>query len=164
MIDCAGNGFSGQKLGQIHKKISRIRYTWTDSDQTYASSMTGKLQPSLHNVCHIPGTGKINNRRLYFAQRSKPFKTNWSRHLFYTDLFSFQWRCFSISRVTGLAIQRGPDPGIMPGGLYNTHQKRMVTILLPNYGEYLGGRFLANESMPVDADPVMESEIEGIST
>ncbi len=143
LMDYSKNEFTIEEREKINKKINHRLDSWNEIDNMYEAMMLGEKRPSLFNGYKIPNLEKINNMVLFFAEKVKPFKTKMNKLLFYTDFFHFKNTCYSISGLTYQAIQKGPVPKNYDWIFDNTMEKKLITIRLHDYGEYMGEQFLA---------------------
>jgi putative zinc finger/helix-turn-helix YgiT family protein len=164
LIDYSKNEFSADELDKINRKINHALDSWNEIDKIHEFFMLGEKRPGLYNGYRIPNMDKINNMVLYFAQMVKPFKTKMNKLLFYADFFHFKTTCYSISGLTYQAIQKGPVPKNYDWIFDNTMEKKMVTIKIHDYGEYMGEQFIANEESVFDEELFTATEIDAMKT
>lgn len=162
LIDFSKNEFTADELQKISKKINHTLESWSEFDKIYEELMLGEKRPGLFNGYRIPNLEKINNMVLYFAQKVKPFKTKMNKLLFYADFFHFKTTCYSISGLTYQAIQKGPVPKNYDWIFDNTMEKKMVTIKLHDYGDYMGEQFIANPEGAFDEELFTETEVKAM--
>jgi putative zinc finger/helix-turn-helix YgiT family protein len=159
LIDCARNEFSDEELEKINKKINHALHSWNDFDHIYSSLMLGERRPSIVNGYRVPSIEKINNMVLYFAELIKPFKTKLNKLLFYTDFMHFKKTCFSISGLSYQAIQKGPVPKNYDWIFDNAMEKKMVSVKLIDFGDYMGEQFYPTGSAVFDPELFIQSEL-----
>ncbi len=164
LINFSKNEFTADELQKINKKINHTLENWSEFDNIYEALMLGEKRPGLFNGYRIPNLEKINNMVLYFAQKVNPFKTKMNKLLFYADFFHFKTTCYSISGLTYQAIQKGPVPKNYDWIFDNTMEKKMVTIKLHDYGDYMGEQFIATAEGVFDEELFTETEIEAMKT
>ncbi|PVD51071.1 hypothetical protein DC498_16790 [Terrimonas sp.] len=128
----------------------------------YETLMLGEKRPSLLNGYKVPSIEKVNNMVLYFAEKVKPFKTKLNKLLFYADFLHFRKTCFSISGLTYQAIQKGPVPKNYDWLFDNTMEKKLVKILLHDYGNYMGEQFVPAEGSVFDEELFTASELKAM--
>lgn len=164
LIDFGKNEFSKEGLQKINKKLNSTLEKWNEADNIYETLMLGEKRPGLFNGYRVPHLEKINNMVLYFAQSVKPFKTKMNKLLFYADFFHFKRTCYSISGLTYQAIQKGPVPKNYDWIFDNTMEKKLITVQLHDYGDYMGEQFIANKDSAFDASLFVASEIDAMQT
>lgn len=144
LIQYSKNELSPKELESINKKINLALNKPGDLPDSFESYiMLGDNRPSIMNGYKSPNLDKINNMVLYFAEKIKPFKTKLNKLLFYADFLHFNKTCFSISGLSYRAIQKGPVPKNYDWIFDNTLEKKLVNILLHDYGDYMGEQFVA---------------------
>lgn len=159
LIDYSKNEFTAEELDRINKKINHALDGWDDSKNLYETLMLGEKRPSLLNGYKVPSVEKINHMVLYFAGKVKPFKTKLNKLLFYADFLHFKKTCFSISGLTYQAIQKGPVPKNYDWLFDNTMEKKLVKILLHDYGNYMGEQFVLTEGSVFNEELFTASEL-----
>ncbi len=162
LIDYSKNEFTPEELDRINKKINHTLQEWDDLENIYEILMLGEKRPSLLNGYKVPNIEKINNMVLFFAEKMRPFKTKLNKLLFYADFLHFKTTCFSISGLTYQAIQKGPVPKNYDWIFDNTMEKKMVTVLLKDFGEYMGEQFVKTEEAIFEEELFTESELKAM--
>jgi hypothetical protein len=92
----------------------------------------------------------------------KPFKTKLNKLLFYTDFLHFKRTCFSVSGLTYHAIQKGPVPKNYDWLFDKALEKKLVTVQLQDFGEYIGEQFVPTGDVPFAKDLFTESELKAL--
>ena len=164
LIDYSKNEFTPDELEKIKKKINHALHSWSDGDNLYETLMLGEKRPSLLNGYKVPDIDKINNMVLYFAEKVQPFKTKLNKLLFYADFLHFKMTCFSISGLTYKAIQNGPVPKNYDWIFDNAMEKKMVKVLLHDYGNYMGEQFMPTGEKVFDETLFTGSELKAMQT
>jgi DNA-binding transcriptional regulator YiaG/uncharacterized phage-associated protein len=159
LLEYGKNEFTQEELDKINKKIDTALNRWNEAGNIYEVLMLGEKRPGLFNGYRIPDLVKINNMILFFAERATPFKTKMNKLLFYTDFLHFKKTCFSISGLVYQAIQKGPVPKNYDWIFDNAVQKKVVTISLHVFGNYLGEKFLSTGEARFDARLFSEPEL-----
>ncbi|MFT3703084.1 MAG: DUF4065 domain-containing protein [Agriterribacter sp.] len=162
LIDYSKNEFTPEELEKINKKINHALSGWDVFENLYETLMLGEKRPSLLNGYKVPSIEKINNMVLFFADKMKPFKTKLNKLLFYADFLHFKKTCFSISGLTYQAIQKGPVPKNYDWLFDNTMEKKLVKILLHDYGNYMGEQFVSAEGSVFDEELFTVSELKAM--
>ncbi len=164
LIDYSKNEFSSDELEKINRKINHALGGWSELDNIYETMMLGEKRPGLFNGYRIPNLEKITNMILFFAEKVKPFKTKMNKLLFYADFFHFKMTCYSISGLTYQAIQKGPVPKNYDWIFDKTMERKLVTIKLHDYGEYMGEQFLATNEAAFSKELFTASELKAMET
>jgi putative zinc finger/helix-turn-helix YgiT family protein len=160
LIDYSKNEFTPEELEKINKKINHALSKLEDFAINFETFiMLGEKRPSIMNGYRVPNIEKINNMVLYFAEKVKPFKTKLNKLLFYADFLHFKKTCFSISGLTYQAIQKGPVPKNYDWIFDNTMEKKLVKVLLHDYGNYMGEQFVIAEESVFDEELFTTSEL-----
>ncbi|MCC7515072.1 MAG: DUF4065 domain-containing protein [Bacteroidia bacterium] len=160
LIDYSKNEFAPEELEKINKKINHALSKLEDFAINFETFiMLGEKRPSIMNGYRVPNIEKINNMVLYFAEKVKPFKTKLNKLLFYADFLHFKKTCFSISGLTYQAIQKGPVPKNYDWIFDNTMEKKLVKVLLHDYGNYMGEQFVIAEESVFDEELFTASEL-----
>jgi len=162
LIDYSKNEFTHEELERINKKLNHALHGWDDFENIYETLMLGEKRPSLLNGYKVPSIEKINNMILFFADKVKPFKTKLNKLLFYADFLHFKKTCFSISGLTYQAIQKGPVPRNYDWIFDNTMEKKLVSIQLQDFGEYMGERFVKTDDAIFDEELFTASELKAM--
>lgn len=111
--------FTKEETEKIKRKIDAAHSELNDFEFLYEKYlMGGDVVPNEYTGFRTPHLEKIANMVLYFAERTKPFKTKLNKLLFYSDFLHYKKTCFSISGATYKAIQMGPVPKNF-GSLYD---------------------------------------------
>lgn len=145
LIDYSKNEFTPEELERINKKINHALQGWNDFENIYETLILGEKRPSLLNGYKVPIIEKINNMVLFFTDQLKPFKTKLNKLLFYADFLHFKKTGFSISGLTYQAIQKGPVPKNYDWIFDKTMEKKLVSIQLHDFGEYMGEMFVKTD-------------------
>ncbi len=164
LIDYSKNEFTPAELEKINKKINHSLHEWSDDGNMYELLMLGEKRPGILNGYKVPDLQKINNMVLYFAEKVQPFKTKLNKLLFYADFLHFKQTCFSISGLTYQAIQKGPVPKNYDWIYDNAMEKKMVTVQLHDYGNYMGEQFMPTGERVFDETLFTESELKAMHT
>lgn len=159
LLDYGKNEFTQEELDRINKKIDASFDKWNERGNMYEILMLGEKRPGLHNGYKVPDISKINNMVLFFAEKITPFKTKMNKLLFYADFLHFKRTCFSISGLTYQAIRKGPVPRNYDWIFDNAMQKKMVTISLHVFGNYLGEKFQPTGETRFDESLFNEAEL-----
>lgn len=163
LVELSRNEFTPEELQKINRKINHALETRDDHIKDFETHiMLGKKRPGLLNGYKVPDIEKINNMVLFFAEKVKPFKTKLNKLLFYADFLHFRMTYFSISGLTYQAIQKGPVPKNYDWIFDDAMKKRMVTIELKDFGEYMGEQFVKSNEAVFDEGLFSESELKAM--
>lgn len=164
LIDYSKNEFTLEELEKINKKINHALDKLADSEAAFEMFvMLGPKRPTLFNGYKVPNIEKINNMILFFAEKVNPFKTKLNKLLFYADFLHFKMTYFSISGLTYQAIQKGPVPKNYDWIFDNTMEKRMVSVQLEDFGDYMGERFVKTGEAIFDEELFTECELKAMT-
>jgi len=159
LIELSKNEFTVEELGKINKKIDASLKGFDMMQQFYEEMMLGERRPNIFNGYKVPNREKIINMVLFFAEKMKPFKTKMNKLLFYTDFKHFKNTCYSISGITYQAIQKGPVPKNYDWIFDEALNTKSITIMLHDYGNYMGEQFIATGQYGFDKGLFTESEL-----
>jgi putative zinc finger/helix-turn-helix YgiT family protein len=159
LIDYSKNVFSIDELEKINRKIKHAQDNNSELNNFDEVIMLGEKRPSLFNGYRIPDMDKVNNMILYFAEKVKPFKTKMNKLLFYADFFHFKKTCFSISGLTYQALPKGPVPKNYDWIFDKTIEKKIVTMHLHDFGEYMGEQILVTGETAFNEELFTASEL-----
>ncbi len=162
LIDLSKNEFTPEELDRINRKINRALDGWDDFKQISETLMLGEKRPGIFNGYKVPRIEKINHMVLYFSDKAKPFKTKLNKLLFYADFLHFKRTGFSISGLTYQAMQKGPVPKNYDWIFDNTMEKKLVTVQLEDFGEYMGERFVKTDEAVFEKELFIESELKAM--
>lgn len=159
MVDYSRNEFSPEELEKINKKIYHALHDYNSENAFYEVRMLGEKRPGILNGYKAPNLTRINNMILFFSEKAKPFKTKLNKLLFYADFLHFKRTCFSISGLTYQAIQKGPVPKNYDWIFDDTMEKKLVTVKLVDFGDYMGEKFIPTGQVVFDESLFSESEL-----
>lgn len=159
MIHYSKNEFTAEELEKIHKKINHAFNNWSEYDTIYETQMLGEKRPGILNGYKAPDLTRINHMILFFSEKAKPYKTKLNKLLFYADFLHFKKTCFSISGLTYQAIQKGPVPRNYDWIFDDTMEKKLVTVKLVDFGDYMGEKFVPTGQAVFDESLFSASEL-----
>lgn len=159
LIELGKNVFSPEELEKINLKIEQSRHGWSNYEEVYEAVMLGEKRPSEFNGYRVPHLERIQNVVLYFASKTKPFKTKMNKLLFYADFYHYKKTGFSITGLRYQAIQKGPVPKNYDWIFDNSMEKKLVKIKLHDYGDYMGEQIFPTGEKEFDEELFKASEL-----
>lgn len=164
LVELSKNEFTQEELERINKKIKHALERLEDYETVFETYvMLGEKRPNLLNGYKAPNIEKINNMVLFFVEKVKPFKTKLNKLLFYADFLHFKKTYFSISGLTYQAIQKGPVPKNYDWIFDDTMEKKMVTVILKDFGgDYMGEQFVKTDYAVFNEELFTEGELKAM--
>jgi transcriptional regulator with XRE-family HTH domain len=156
----SSNQFEEDELQKLERKIDAVRRGWKGFENHYERYLLGDNTPNEFTGYRSPHLEKIAYMILFFAEKTKPFKTKLNKLLFYSDFYHYKKTCFSISGARYLAIQMGPVPKNF-GGIFDyalNHCYVNVDVVYFENGN-VGEKFVPNGQKSFDSTLFIESEL-----
>ena len=164
LIQYSKNEFETDELVKINRKINAALEGYDELQRFYEEMMLGERRPNIFNGYKVPNLEKINSLVLFFAKQVEPFKTKMNKLLFYADFLHFKCTGFSISGLRYQAIQKGPVPKNYDWIFDTVLNKKLISITLHDFGNYMGEQFVATSWDVFNNDLFAETELKAMET